>query len=52
MGQLSEAKKGRITPEMREVAKEEGLEPEFIRDNLAQGGNNYSQECETQPNLL
>lgn len=37
MGQLSEAKKGRITPEMREVAKEEGLEPEFIRDNLAQG---------------
>lgn len=37
MGQLSEAKKGRITAEMREVAKEEGLEPEFIRDNLAQG---------------
>lgn len=37
MGQLSEAKKGRITPEMREVAKEEGLEPEFIRENLAQG---------------
>ncbi len=37
MGQLSEAKKGRITPEMREVAKEEGLAPQFIRDNLAQG---------------
>ncbi|GAG30303.1 unnamed protein product, partial [marine sediment metagenome] len=37
MGQLSEAKKGRITPEMREVAREEGLAPQFIRDNLAQG---------------
>lgn len=37
MGQLSEAKKGRITPEMRKVAKEEGLTPEFIRDNLAKG---------------
>ena len=38
MGQLSEAKKGRITPEMREVAKEEGLAPEFIRENIACGG--------------
>jgi len=37
MGQLTEAKKGIITPGMREVAKEEGLTPEFIRDNLAQG---------------
>ena len=37
MGQLSEAKKGSITPEMRKVAKEEGLKPEFIRDNIAQG---------------
>ncbi|KKN18582.1 hypothetical protein LCGC14_0954270 [marine sediment metagenome] len=37
MGQLSEAKKGRITPEMREVAKEEGLAPEFIRENIACG---------------
>lgn len=37
MGQLTEAKKGRITAEMREVAKEEGLTPQFIRDNLAQG---------------
>lgn len=37
MGQLSEAKRGRITPEMKEVAKEEGLTPQFIRDNLAQG---------------
>ena len=37
MGQLSEAKRGRITPEMRKVAKEEGLAPQFIRDNLAQG---------------
>jgi len=37
MGQLTEAKKGRITPEMREVAKKEGLSPQFIRENLAQG---------------
>ncbi len=37
MNQLNEAKKGRITPEMRRVAKEEGLNPEFIRENLACG---------------
>jgi len=37
MGQLTEAKKGRITPEMVKVAKEEGLEPEFIRENIACG---------------
>jgi len=37
MTQLSEAKKGRITSEMRKVAKEEGLDPEFIRDGIAKG---------------
>ena len=37
MSQLSEAKKGKITSEMRKVAKEEGLDPEFIRDGIAKG---------------
>jgi len=37
MTQLSEAKKGKITSEMRKVAKEEGLDPEFIRDGIAKG---------------
>jgi len=37
MSQLSEAKKGKITPEMRKVAKEEGLDPELIRDGIARG---------------
>jgi len=37
MTQLSEAKKGKITSEMRKVAKEEGLAPELIRDGIAKG---------------
>jgi len=37
MTQLSEAKKGRLTPEMSQVAKEEGLDPEFIREKIARG---------------
>jgi len=37
MTQLSEAKKGRLTLEMRQVAKEEGLAPEFIREKMARG---------------
>jgi len=37
VNQLSEAKRGRITPQMRKVAEEEGLDPEFIRENLARG---------------
>jgi phosphomethylpyrimidine synthase len=35
MSQLSEAKKGKITSEMRKVAKEEGLDPELIRNRIA-----------------
>lgn len=37
MTQLSEARKGNITPEIKQVAKEEGLDPEFIRDGVARG---------------
>ena len=37
MTQLSEARKGNITPVMKQVAKEEGLNPEFIRDGVARG---------------
>jgi len=37
MTQLSEAKKGNLTPEMRQVAKEEGLDPEFVCKGIAKG---------------
>ena len=37
MTQLSEARKGNITPVMKQVAKEEGLNPEFIRDGVVRG---------------
>lgn len=37
MTQLSEARKGRITGEMRFVAREERVSPEFIRYNLERG---------------
>ncbi|MBE9536004.1 MAG: phosphomethylpyrimidine synthase ThiC, partial [Proteobacteria bacterium] len=37
MTQLIEARKGNITPEMKEVALQEGLEPEFIRQGVADG---------------
>jgi len=37
MNQLREAKKGNLTPEMIKVAKEEGLEPEFIGERMAKG---------------
>ncbi|MCK4649443.1 phosphomethylpyrimidine synthase ThiC, partial [bacterium] len=37
MTQLTEAKKGRITKEMRYVAKQEDLKPEAIRKGIAKG---------------
>ena len=37
MTQISEAKGGRITKEMKIVAKQEGLSPEFIRYNIQRG---------------
>ena len=37
MNQLIEARKGNITAEMKEVALQEGLEPEFIRKGVADG---------------
>ncbi|RLE10649.1 phosphomethylpyrimidine synthase [Candidatus Aerophobetes bacterium] len=37
MNQLREAKKGNLTPEMIKVAKEEGLDPEFIGERMAKG---------------
>jgi phosphomethylpyrimidine synthase len=37
MTQLTDAKKGRITKEMRYVAREEGLKPETIRRGIAKG---------------
>ncbi|MFH1784383.1 MAG: phosphomethylpyrimidine synthase ThiC [bacterium] len=37
MTQLTEARKGRITKEMRIIAKQEGLSPEFIRYNIERG---------------
>jgi len=37
MTQLSEAKKGIITPEARRVARQEGIEPEFIAEQIAKG---------------
>ncbi len=37
MTQLSAAKKGDLTPEMKKVAKKEGLDPEFIREGIAKG---------------
>ncbi len=37
MTQLIEARKGNITAEMKEVALQEGLEPEFIRKGVADG---------------
>ena len=37
MTQLSEAKKGVITPEVRKVAKEESLTPDFISERIAKG---------------
>jgi len=37
MTQLSQAKKGITTPEMLEVASQEGLSPELIRERMARG---------------
>ncbi len=37
MTQMSEAKKGNLTGEMRAVAGQEGVEEEFIRNGLAEG---------------
>ncbi|MCD5401033.1 phosphomethylpyrimidine synthase ThiC, partial [candidate division NPL-UPA2 bacterium] len=37
MTQMSEAKKGNLTEEMRAVAKQEGVGEEFIREGLAEG---------------
>ena len=37
MTQLSAARRGRITPQMRQVARVEGVDPEFIRDGIAKG---------------
>ncbi len=37
MTQLEAARKGKITPQMRKVAREEGQEPEFIREKIARG---------------
>ena len=37
MTQLIEARKGNITPEMKAVAEQEGLETEFIRKGVADG---------------
>ncbi|MBM4083564.1 MAG: phosphomethylpyrimidine synthase ThiC [Planctomycetes bacterium] len=37
MTQLQQAKAGRITPEMRRVARAEGVSPQHIRDKIAQG---------------
>lgn len=37
MTQLIEARKGNITAEMKEVALQEGLDPEFIRKGVADG---------------
>lgn len=37
MGQLSEAKKGNLTSEMKQVAREERLNPELIGEGIARG---------------
>ena len=37
MTQLSEAKKGRITPEMRKVAQQEGIPEEILGERIARG---------------
>ncbi len=37
MTQLEEAKKKKITPKMRKVAQDEGLDPKYIRDGIASG---------------
>ncbi len=37
MTQIAEARKGNITEEMREVARKEGVEEEFIQKGLAEG---------------
>ena len=37
MTQLTQAREGIVTPEMKEVALQEGLDPEFIRKGVADG---------------
>ena len=37
MTQLEQARKNKITPQMKRVAREEGQSPEFIRQKIAQG---------------
>ena len=37
MTQLEQARKKRITAQMRAVAREEGQSPEFVREQIAQG---------------
>src|SRR5882672_8849448 len=37
MTQLESARGGIVTPEMRRVARREGVTPEFVRDEVARG---------------
>lgn len=37
MSLIAEAKKGNLTEEMKQVAKDEGVEPEFVRRGIASG---------------
>jgi len=37
MGLITEAKNGRLTEEMKQVAKDEDVEPEFVRRGIASG---------------
>ncbi len=39
MGLIDDAKKGKITEEMKLVAENEGVEPEFIRRGIANGND-------------
>ena len=35
--QIEQARSGKVTSQMRRIAKDEGLDPEYIRDGLASG---------------
>ncbi len=37
MNQLESALQGKITPEMKHVAEQEGVAPEFVRQGVAEG---------------
>ncbi len=48
---LEDARKGRITDEMRKVAREEGVTDEFVRRGMANGRGGGGNQLNTTPQI-